>query len=376
MKQIHGGDIYRNKNSLDFSSNINPYGPPLAVVRAGARAMEDIGCYPDIFCRDLTKALAEYEGIDESFILCGNGAADLIFRMVFAVRPRRALIQLPSFAEYEQALSSMDCSIEEYRSREEKGFCIEEDFLENIRKDTDMLILCSPNNPTGLLIEGKLLEKIAEKCLACKTYFLLDECFLDFVKEGEGKSLKKRLKENPYIFILKAFTKAYAMAGVRLGYMLSSNRDMLEKMQEVGQPWSVSLIAQRTGLVALSQKRFLRESISCLQKEYKVLRKKLQSLGLTVYEGEANYVFFKGPAGLFKACKSQGILIRDCSNYKGLSSGFYRVAVKKKEDNERLIEVLKISLEKIKENGKGNHDMRNHVQCGQELAGGRTLQNI
>ncbi|HEY9574965.1 MAG TPA: aminotransferase class I/II-fold pyridoxal phosphate-dependent enzyme [Lachnospiraceae bacterium] len=347
MKQIHGGDIYRNKNSLDFSSNINPYGPPKGVIDAGVEAMKEVAAYPDIFSEDLTKALGEYEGVEKSYILCGNGAADLIFRTVFAIKPKKALIQLPSFSEYAQALSCIDCQIEKYLSREEENFCIESDFLDFIKEDIDLVILCSPNNPTGLTIEKKLLEKIAEKCREFKCYLLLDECFLDFVKNGERKSLKNKIKDNPYLIILKAFTKVYSMAGIRLGYALSANRELLEKMQAMGQPWGVSLIAQKTGLAALSEKKFLKESVTLLQEEYEPLRASLKELGFQVFWGEANYVFFKGPAGLETVCKKEGILIRDCSNYEGLSEGFYRVAVKRKEDNERLIKTLKISMEKV-----------------------------
>ena len=157
----HGGDIYRHKNVLDFSSNCNPYGTPEGVKKAGAAAMELVCHYPDVECEGLRRALAEAEGVPIKSIICGNGAADLIFGLALALKPGKALLPAPTFAEYEQALRAWGCETEYYVLSEEEGFCPGEGFLDHIGKDTDMVFFCNHNNPTGVAVEHEYLKKLA-----------------------------------------------------------------------------------------------------------------------------------------------------------------------------------------------------------------------
>ena len=168
----------------------------------------------------------------------------------------------------------------------------------------------------------------------------MDECFLDFVKEPQEYSLKRSLSGFNNLFILKAFTKRYAMAGVRLGYGLCSNRKLLEKMELCVQPWNVSTMAQAAGIQALEETEYVEKGRQLVFQEAQWLKEEMTRIGYQVFPSEANYVFFKGPEELFDFCLRKRILIRDCSNYPGLKKGYYRVAVKRHEENIRLIEVL------------------------------------
>ena len=249
----HGGDIYRHKNVLDFSSNCNPYGTPEGVKKAGAAAMELVCHYPDVECEGLRQALAAAEEVPMESIICGNGAADLIFGLALALKPGKALLPAPTFAEYEQALRAWGCETEYYFLSEEEGFCPGEGFLDHIGKDTDMVFFCNPNNPTGVAVEPEYLKKLAHRCRETETFLVLDECFEDFLEEPQKYSMKRYLKEYPQMFLLKAFTKKYAMAGIRLGYGFCGNPQILEKMKEVMQPWNVSVVAQEAGMAALKE---------------------------------------------------------------------------------------------------------------------------
>lgn len=341
----HGGDWagYQAEygcQPLDFSANISPLGLPKGIQQAIIDAIPHADRYPDPLCRALTAAIAEKEGISQTALLCGNGAADLIFRVVAALRPKKALLPAPCFAEYEQALGTVDCEVKRYFLPEEKDFHLDTDFLENITADIDMVFLCEPNNPTGLTSERELLLRILEKCKAVGAVLVLDECFNDFLEQPEAHTMQAALEEYPNLLILKAFTKMYAMAGVRLGYCLCADAALLEKMRQAGQPWAVSSLAQAAGLAALQENAYVQAVRKLITTERFWLQEELQRLGLRIIAGEANYILFQSKTELILPMKQRGILLRSCGNYHGLDDTWYRIAVRTHAENERLIAAM------------------------------------
>ncbi len=338
-EQVHGGDVYRHPDVIDFSSNMNPLGTPESLIQAVTESMQRISQYPDVRCEKLVQALAAYEGVEEEQLICGNGAADLIFSLIQALRPKRALLQAPTFAEYEQALESVDCQVSRFDSGAD-GFYITERYLEALRTKPDIVFLCNPNNPTGFVIPPQLLEQIVDICEEQGTFLVVDECFQDFIPHEKQFSLKKRLNSTRQLFILKAFTKRYAMAGLRLGYGITANTELLERMGRITQPWNVSLPAQEAGVVALKEVEYVERGLCLVQTELVWLKEQLTRMGLKVYDSQANYLFFEGPADLKEQCLARKLLIRSCSNYPGLGEGYFRIAVRRHEDNEKLVAAL------------------------------------
>ncbi|MDC7286997.1 threonine-phosphate decarboxylase CobD [Blautia schinkii] len=340
MKHIHGGNVYQYKDCLDFSANCNPLGTPQSVKEAVIKSLEHISDYPQVGCRPLREAVGAYEQVDPENVICGNGAAELIFSLCRAGKPGRALLPAPTFAEYEQALESVGCEVEHFWLDEAEDFRLSGEFLKALHKKLDIVFLCNPNNPTGLLLERSFLTDILKRCAELEIFLVVDECFLDFVKGPEDYTLKGVIHQYPNLFILKAFTKRYAMAGIRLGYGICGNRELLEQMELSTQPWNVSTMAQAAGIAALREKDYVEDGRRTVFAEAEYLKTEMSALGLKVYPSQANYIFFKGPEELFASCVEKGILIRDCSNYPGLCKGYFRVAVKKHEDNEKLVAVL------------------------------------
>lgn len=340
-KHIHGGDVYHHQGCIDFSANCNPLGTPRKVKEAIIESLDHINDYPQVGCFPLKKAIAEYEHTDFSQVICGNGAAEVIFTLCRAVSPKKALVPAPTFAEYQQALYSVGCQVEFFYLDEKKQFRLDEDFMSALTPDLDIIFLCNPNNPTGLLAEKEVLKKLLDRCRQLDIFMAVDECFLDFVPEPEKYTLKEYLKDYENLFLFKAFTKRYAMAGVRLGYGLCGNGKLLEKMESMCQPWNVSSLAQAAGLAALKETAYVEEGRQVTFQELDYLKKELSALGYPVYPSQANYVFFKGPEDLYEKLEKKKILIRDCSNYTGLCKGYYRVAVKNHEENRALIQALK-----------------------------------
>ncbi|MBQ3380029.1 MAG: aminotransferase class I/II-fold pyridoxal phosphate-dependent enzyme [Clostridia bacterium] len=338
-KNPHGGDIYSGNITLDFSSSINPLGTPESVKDAVRRAAERIHVYPDPYCRRLTESVAEYENIKKENIIFGAGASELIYAYCGALLPGRAVLTAPTFSEYERALGRAGCEVYRYELARENGFALGEGFLDFIKeKSPDAVFLCNPNNPTGRLISERTLIKILDLCVDTGTAFFLDECFLDLTNGGE--SLKRYISECSGLFILKAFTKNFGMAGARLGYALTSDSELISKMSCEVQPWNVSVISQEAGLAALSETDFLKSARSLIEIQRSWLKKELEGLGFWVCPSDANFLMFYGEEGLHIPLKEQGIAIRNCADFHGLGEGWYRASVRIQKDNEALIKAL------------------------------------
>lgn len=342
----HGGDLYSRPVTVDFSANTNPLGTPEAVRQAVLDSVYRLNQYPDPYCRELVNAIAGFEQLPEEYILCGCGAAELIFSYCTAVKAKRALELAPTFSEYSAALETSGCLVERWRLRKENDFAVDEAFLHALEDGNwDVVFLCNPNNPTGRVIEENLLLRIAEVCHEKGMRLFVDECFLDLTDDGRAQSLKEHLKDWPGLFILKAFTKSYGMAGLRLGYCLSADRELLTAMGRSVQPWNVSVPAQAAGVAALGETVFLEHTRQIIQTERKWLVEQLTSLGIHVCPSCANFLLLYSPKPLHKNLLERGIMIRNCSNYHGLEEGWCRIAVKRHGENQLLITALREIVE-------------------------------
>ncbi len=334
----HGGDVFSRKVELDFSVNVNPLGMPLAVREALIAHVDDYVSYPDPKCRALSAAIARFEGCPVSQVLCGSGAADLIIRLCLARKPRRVLICAPTFSEYEKAALLSGAQVESHLLYEDRNFDLDEAILEKLTPGLDMVFLCNPNNPTGRLADRTLLRRIAELCLDRGILLVIDECFLSFTGEP---SMKGEIASNPNLVIVDAFTKLYAMAGLRLGYMLCSDEGLLRRVNAFGQSWSVSAPAQVAGQAALGcGGEWIERTRAAVREERAFLGGALSALGLKVFPSAANYLLFKSGVPLAEPLLERGFLIRSCENYTGLDGRFYRVGVKRRPENERLAAAL------------------------------------
>ena len=336
----HGGDIYTNRVTLDFSVNVNPLGTPEAVKAAAAAAMENLSAYPDPYCGPLREKLSEIFRMDADWILCGNGAAELIYQFVQALRPRRTLLPVPSFSDYEAALKAADCPFDLYMLKRDEGFLLTGRILDEIDPTAGLLMLCSPNNPTGRLIPRPLLLAILERCRTTGTWLFLDECFGELT-DKPTPSLADALKPGDRVFLLRAFTKTFAMAGLRLGYAICPNREITDRICRCSQPWNVSSPAQAAGLAALSCGKWIEDARKIIAGEKKYLTDQLEGLGIRVLPGDANYLLLSGAPELCGRLLARGILIRSCQNFRGLTPGDFRVAVRTHEENKALIEAIR-----------------------------------
>lgn len=349
MKEYtHGGDIVGARavwqgELLDFSANLNPLGMPESVRKAAEDAVREAIHYPDPLCRELCAAIARRNGVAPEQVLCGNGAADLVFRLAFSQRPRRVLVTAPTFSEYQDAVQAAGGEVVYHRLTPENDFDLTEAVLDDLDHSLDMAFFCTPNNPTGRLIDRDLMLRILERCREEGIRVVVDECFLSLSDPGEQISLAGELEKFPNLVLLRAFTKSYAMPGLRLGYCLSADAALLDGLSRCAQPWSVSGPAQAAGLAAQAESEHPAQARQLIAVERAWLTDALRALGLQVFPSQVNYILFRAPGvdDLKERLLAHGVLIRSCANYVGLGSDYYRVAVRPHRENEGLIGAMK-----------------------------------
>lgn len=336
---IHGGDVYGgNAGLLDFSVCLNPAGAPQAVLLAAQEGVLRQG-YPDPRCRSLVRAAAQRDGVEEKMVLWGNGCADLIDRFALSLRPKKAVLLAPTFGEYRRALEGVGCQIEEVVLSQKNGFFPNETLLDAIVPGVDLVFLCDPNNPTGRLMDEGLLYQILERCRQVGAMLAVDQCFLELTAARPDR-LADQLAGGSLI-LFRALTKSYALSGLRLGYCLCGQRELLEQMAGILQPWPVSIPAQMAGEYALqSFPCWPFDCFPAIQSERERLKTALETLGLWVCPSESCFLLFRGPEDLGKRLKGKGIFVRDCANYSGLGPGWYRAGLRTPEENERLAAAL------------------------------------
>ena len=326
---------------LDFSVNVNPLGIPGTVKKHIAGLADITEGYPDPDCRYLRSCLAEKYQVGMEQILCGNGADDLLYRLVLAVKPKRAIVIEPTFEEYGRALKLVGCEVDHYVLKAENDFLLDNGILSAIQKGYDMMFLCNPNNPTGQVLNPPLLKEIVERCCDNNILLAVDECFMEFLplwKEYTAKSLVTRTAN---LIVIDAFTKTYSLAGFRLGFCASGNAGLLSSMRLYGQNFAVSTPAQLAGICALMDDSYMKNTYHILSAEREWLAAELGKLPLEVYPSQGNFLLLRAvDKNIRQMLFDQGIKVRDCSRFYGLNSEYCRIAIRAHNDNRKLIKAL------------------------------------
>lgn len=341
---VHGGDIYRNQVTMDFSVNVNPLGIPAAVEAAMHRAVRECNRYPDIDGEALKSAVSHGLNIPEEYLLFGNGASELFMAAVHGIRPAKSVIPVPSFYGYEYAAGAAGGEIVYWEAKREDSFCVTEDICQVLTKDADILFLANPNNPTGGLMDKEAVKKIVGHCRSRGIYVVLDECFIEFC--GGECSMVSEVNSLDNLIIVRAFTKIFSVPGVRLGYLLCSNQALREKIRRQLPEWNLSCFAQAAGCACAYQSDFVERTIQYVDCERQFLKKGLMKMGLEVFSSRANFILFYSQEPLYEKLLEREILIRDCRNFRGLGPGFYRIAVKSREENVTLLREIEYLLPK------------------------------
>lgn len=350
MKDLgHGANtemmaIKYNKNPkdiLDFSSNINPKLIP-NLENYILEGLKECTSYPDINYTNLRKNISEYIKIKPEFIIPGNGATEIIYLLMKSINKRLAILN-PTFSEYKRSAELNELEIIHLNLDKNNNFEINlEEVKANIDK-FDSLFVCNPNNPNGKV---KNLEKLLELIVQKNKLLIVDETFMEFVESEEEYSLIKYIDKYDNLFILKAVTKFFGMPGLRLGYGITSNKDIIEKIYNYKEPWTVNSFADNLSNYIFKDKKYIKESKEFYIEERKSMCNNLREIeSIEVYDTDTNFILIKlnnhkSNDIREKLFVESNILVRDASNFIGLDDRYIRVAIKSKSENEILIKEL------------------------------------
>jgi len=329
---------------LDFSANINPLGLPEWLRSLVASTLESVVHYPDPDCTDLIGAAASKYGVSRREVVAGNGSTEILHLLPRAVSARRAVVPVPSYADYWDASIAAGLDVEAIPLGEKDGFALDWTVLESSLKGGDLVFLCRPNNPTGRLEDASTLRSVANR--HSDTYFVVDEAFGDFVPDMDSCTSDRPAN----MIVLLSLTKIFAIPGLRLGLAIADESIVLT-IRGLQPLWSVNTLAQVVGAAALQDTEYVERSREFVAEQRTGLESQLKSIpGLTVYPGKANFLLVRiddeqiDATALAQRMLATGIAIRVCDNFKGLDRRFFRVAVRTAEENGRLCEALRASL--------------------------------
>ena len=333
----HGGDVYTHPGALDFSASLNPLGMPTIAVQALIAHVPSFEAYPDPKCHELVRAMAAFEGVPEGWVLPCAGATDALVRLCQALRPRRALVCAPCYGGYEQALEQVGATVAHFDLRADDDFSVGRSVISSLSYGIQLVFLANPNNPTGRCLERDVLIGCLERVREIGAIVALDECFIDLTGRQGSNDL---LDAYHNLVIIKALTKTFCLAGLRVGYALCADEGLLECLRKAGQPWAVSVPAQVAGVASLGERDYLRRSVCLIAHERARLATALSGRGLRVVPSQANYLLFEGPRLLDVALAERGLIIRPCDNFRGLDATWYRIAVRTPKQNDMLLAAL------------------------------------
>jgi threonine-phosphate decarboxylase len=356
----HGGDWVTATETfghppekwLDFSANINPLGPPKALKELLFREWEHLVRYPDPQVRELRTVIAEKYQLDLHSVLVGNGAAELIDLIVRRLQPQKAAVVDPTFSEYAEAMVKAGTNILSIPSFMETGFAVPFDDLVTACGKVDLIFLGQPNNPTGQWMNREKLLFLLKKAEMNNTLLVLDEAFIDFLPDETEITLVQEAQRSFHLVVIRSMTKFYAIPGLRLGYAVA-HPDRIHAMNRLQVPWSVNHLAQKAGVLALTDHEYELQTREVIAEERAWLIDQLRQLDFSPYEGAANFILVhmgdcRGNASILqRRLAERGILIRRCANFIGLDDHFFRIAVRNRSDNERLMEALSAVLSSI-----------------------------
>lgn len=353
----HGGDVYAASRELgcgverivDFSASINPLGPSPRVWRALSHAHEALKHYPDPTCLDLRTALASLWGCSVGHIIVGNGSTELIHLLPTSLGLRHLLIVGPTFSEYAASMVRMKRRITTVYAERREGYRPPIERIASLlgRKPPrhggiDSVVLCNPNSPTGQACDAAAVMRLARMAQRRKVLFIVDEAFVDYCPERSVLPLSSNV---PNVIVLRSLTKFFGLPGLRVGYAVAA-RSLVERMERHLPPWSVNALGQLAGLAALRDEHHATRSLLYMKGERKRFLAKLTTLrGFVAFPSEANFLMLELPPGCSAArtaaqLRRKGLLVRDGSSIPGIERQTLRIAVRTRQENDRLINAL------------------------------------
>lgn len=361
-QQFHGSDLEKveavygipKEEIISFGANVNPLGLSRQVKQALSDRLDVITSYPDRDYTALRTAIASYCGADKDNIMVGNGSTELISLFIQCRHPKHAVILAPTYSEYERELALCGGRCSYYYVKPEQEFCLNLQELEqSLTEDTQLLILCNPNNPTSGLIPCSQMETLVRMCAARNIFVLVDETYIEFTPNVSDSTAIPLTSQYPGLAILRGVSKFFAAPGLRLGYAVTGDQELLAYIRDNKNPWTINSIADLAGQLMFSDTAYIEETRSLVQRErIRIYQRLQQTEGLRVFYPYANFFLVRiehdtlNADLLFDAAMKQGMMLRNCAGFPSLDARYFRFCIMLPEQNEKLLAFLENFIKK------------------------------
>ncbi len=349
----HGGDLdiieknynIAKKDIIDFSGNINPLGISSKIKDVIINNIDVITTYPDKDYSSLKDSIANYCNCNKEHIIVGSGATEIISLFIKNLAPKNAIVISPAYSEYERELKNNNCNIIYFYLKEEEDFLLNINrLLDIINDDIDLVVLCNPNNPTGTAINTDEIKLILDKA----KFLMIDETYNEFSSDFDDICSTSLVNDYDNLFVIRGTSKFFSTPGIRLGYGICKNKNILEKINIYKDPWSVNSFANLIGITMFNDKDYIKKTKDLIFKEKEYMFKELSTLkNLKLYKTKSNFILCKilnnktTSTKLFESLIKENILIRDAKSFVSLDDSFFRFCILSREHNKMLIEKLK-----------------------------------
>lgn len=360
-EHFHGSDLEKiealyhiSKDSItSFSANVNPLGISPLLRKKLAENLDVITSYPDREYTQLRISIGKYTGCNPDYIMVGGGSTELISLMMKLTHPKKAMLVGPTYSEYEHEITLAGGSYYYYYLSKNQNFSLDlEDLRDSLATDTDLLVLCNPNNPTSTALCQDELQALLELCRSRNILVMIDETYVEFASAYEKINAIPFLETYENLIILRGVSKFFAAPGLRLGYGMTSQSTLKEALIAIQNPWSVSSLAALAGEIMYSDHDYIQATKEHIRKERQRIYEALGIVpGLKVYEPVANFILVEilrsdlTGFDLFEKAIQKGLMIRDCSNFPSLSPQFFRFCFMSEEKNTELLSCIKEFME-------------------------------
>ena len=341
---VHGGNVHdfpSLETIVDFSSSVNPFGPPARAMSAARDALDRVSRYPDPEQRAIREAFSLWLGVPGEELVFGNGASELIYAVMAAMKPRRVVVTRPTFSEYESSALTLGIPSIGVPARRDEYFAFDIDAIGKAVASGDMLVICQPNNPTGAAWNPDDLTALASICRERAAYMLADECFINLTHPRVPSCLD--MTGNGHVIVLRALTKDFSAPGLRVGFVAADAR-VADSVRKHIQPWPLNCVGEAFATACARQPEpFLRASAEKISALRSRLRRGLLDLGLEPNPSEANFILVRGATDsedVYRSLIGQSILVRRCGNFPALGADYFRIAVRTEAENAYLLSAL------------------------------------
>ncbi len=326
------------ENFLDFSENIHPFGPPLFIKENWSEFFSLLNTYPDPYAEPFRTAAAAYHQIGKDQIAAANGAAEIFTWLARRYRGKRVVLVEPAFSEYRQTLEAENAIISEIQLSYGNNWVINIDSLKAELEHSAALYICNPHNPTGTLLSVDELKEIADYCRTAECELVIDEAFIDFI--GEEASFTEHLSSYLQVIIVRSMTKMYAIAGLRLGYVMAAPQTINELTQGAAH-WNVNALSASIGAGCFPLENYRTTIRTAANKERHKMIQFFIEENCHFSDSQANFLSFSLPEGkdpdlFFRDMLKGGIILRHTYSFKGMDGRWFRIGMKSEAAMDRL----------------------------------------